>query len=358
CDLIVTQDEIKNAEKDIFGDNGHYNKEQKKYLKCLDSCTVQAYAGTGKTTTIVGKLHILAQKNIWKTHRGICVISHTNVAVDEIKKHVAKHYPAIMEYPNFIGTIQEFVNRFLFIPYLASQGLQIRFQDETYNYEHNWTLLNNLGIRPKNAILQTLISYEKLENNIFTKIYLINDIPYFSGKEFPIQTINKNRRPENNILSSDLKIINNYFISIINKRRDRRHFLFIESFIDGLKYLKNNSFLRTIIKHRFQFVFLDEAQDSSAIQLKVLKELFDGDSNTIFQQIGDVNQAISEIDWSPNNNYLSLSKSTRFGNNISEFINRFQVSDNDGVSGRVEDTKKYLITYEPGQEINILQKFT
>jgi hypothetical protein len=63
--------------------------------------------------------------------RGICVLSHTNVAVEEIKRHVARHYPEIMEYPNFIGTVQEFANQFLFAPYLAAQGMRIRFQAES-----------------------------------------------------------------------------------------------------------------------------------------------------------------------------------------------------------------------------------
>src|SRR3989344_2617478 len=107
CDYTITDQEIEKAEKKILGDSLHFNDQQKNYLKCLDSIHIQAYAGTGKTSTMVGKLHVLAQKNVWKNGRGICVISHTNVAVNEIKKHVAKHYPSIMEYPNFIGTIQE-----------------------------------------------------------------------------------------------------------------------------------------------------------------------------------------------------------------------------------------------------------
>ena len=131
CDFIITDEEIKEAEQDIFNNGEHFNDEQKAFIKCLDSCCVQAYAGTGKTSSIVGKLHVLAQKNVWQNGRGICVISHTNVAVDEIKKHVAKHYPAVMEYPNFVGTIQEFVNKFLFIPYLANFGLKIKFQEES-----------------------------------------------------------------------------------------------------------------------------------------------------------------------------------------------------------------------------------
>ena len=127
CNFIVTDEEINKAEQDIFLGQGYFSGEQKAFLKCLDSCSLQSYAGSGKTSTLVGKLHILAQKRVWETGRGICVISHTNIAVDEIKSRVANHYPEIMEYPNFVGTIQEFVNKFLFVPYLATLKRQIRF---------------------------------------------------------------------------------------------------------------------------------------------------------------------------------------------------------------------------------------
>ena len=85
CNFIVTDEEINKAEEDIFLGRGSFSDEQKAFLKCLDSCSLQSYAGSGKTSTLVGKLHILAQKRVWETGRGICVISHTNIAVDEIK---------------------------------------------------------------------------------------------------------------------------------------------------------------------------------------------------------------------------------------------------------------------------------
>ena len=193
---IVSDSEIKKAEKDIFENKYHFNSEQKEFIKYLDSCCLQAYAGTGKTSTIVGKLHVLAQKDVWKSGRGICVLSHTNVAVDEIRKHVAIHYPAIMEYPNFIGTIQEFVNKFLFAPYLARKGMRMQFQDETYNYKPDWQSLNILDAKIKKVILQFTAIFNKSTNeeSIFDQIYLNMNTPCFSGKYFPLEAINKRRK--------------------------------------------------------------------------------------------------------------------------------------------------------------------
>ena len=66
CNCIPTNKEIEEAERDIFGNGLHFNDDQKIFLNCLASRCVQAYAGTGKTSAIVGKLHILAQKYAWQ----------------------------------------------------------------------------------------------------------------------------------------------------------------------------------------------------------------------------------------------------------------------------------------------------
>ena len=52
-------------------------------LEAMTSIDVQACPGSGKTTLIATKLILLAKK--WQyPHQGICVLSHTNVAKDEI----------------------------------------------------------------------------------------------------------------------------------------------------------------------------------------------------------------------------------------------------------------------------------
>jgi superfamily I DNA/RNA helicase len=94
-------------------------------LEAMHSIDVQACPGSGKTTLIAAKLILLAKK--WRSqHRGICVLSHTNVAKDEIIERIqrskTKEAQALLSYPHFIGTIQEFVHRFLALPYIRSNS--------------------------------------------------------------------------------------------------------------------------------------------------------------------------------------------------------------------------------------------
>lgn len=292
----VTDKEIENAEGEILGNGLHFNDKQKAFFKCLSSCCVQAYAGTGKTSAIVGKLHIFAQKNIWQNDRGICVISHTNVAVDEIKNHVAKHYPAVMQYPNFIGTIQEFVNKFLFIPFLEAKNLQIKLQDESRFLDYKRDLQDKIIV---DRIDKYLIKLGRSKNssaareNFFRRL---QTICFFDGKKLCAKQKNDGFSEFTDLKTKNVpqdKIINalGYFIQ---KKHKSGSFLFVESFVYGDEYLEQHQLLKDIISQRFQFVFLDEAQDCSEIQLSILHKLFGDNSKTIFQQVGDTNQAISE----------------------------------------------------------------
>ncbi|MCP4394603.1 MAG: UvrD-helicase domain-containing protein [Alphaproteobacteria bacterium] len=109
-----------------------FDNVRSKILKSMDTIDVQACPGSGKTTLIASKLILLAQKWPYK-YQGICVLSHTNVAKDEIIERIEKsRIPGaqkLLSYPHFIGTIQEFIDKYLGIPYLRSCGIHINLID-------------------------------------------------------------------------------------------------------------------------------------------------------------------------------------------------------------------------------------
>ena len=72
-------------EKAFCGEDGA--DPRKEVLKDMTSIDVSACPGSGKTTLLVAKLAILANKWQYRT-KGICVLSHTNAARDEIEKRI------------------------------------------------------------------------------------------------------------------------------------------------------------------------------------------------------------------------------------------------------------------------------
>ncbi len=364
CNFIVTDEEINKAEQDIFLGQGSFSDEQKTFLKCLDSCSLQSYAGSGKTSTLVGKLHILAQKRVWEKGRGICVISHTNIAVDEIKSRVASHYPEVMEYPNFVGTIQEFVNKFLFVPYLATLKMQIRFQDEKryLDYENS-----------ADQVLKTRIS-SKLSSIRGSRIAGAEDrfwknINHLCIYDDKVQVFDNTRKEVNRFTPYKDLVTTRAFPQaqsdslvkqLIVTEHQKGNFLFIESFIYALEYLQSHSLFKKILCERFNFVLLDEAQDCSEIQLKLLSDIFGGNPRVCFQQIGDINQCISEDAWNASGSVLFLGQSIRCGSNLIAFVNNFCLSVFDGnpIRGTVNPSEKILITYSNQGGDYILEKFS
>ncbi len=96
---------------------------------------VKASPGSGKTTVLLAKLIILANRMPLADGRGICVLTHTNVAIDEIKSKLGAKSDVLFRYPNFFGTIQSFVDRYFAIPQIRQNGqdTSIHFEDTEYN---------------------------------------------------------------------------------------------------------------------------------------------------------------------------------------------------------------------------------
>src|SRR3546814_6418864 len=63
------------------------DEPRRAFLTAGNTLDVSACPGSGKTTLVVAKLAILARKWPHRT-KGICVLSHTNVAREEIQRRL------------------------------------------------------------------------------------------------------------------------------------------------------------------------------------------------------------------------------------------------------------------------------
>lgn len=110
--MEIKPENIAKAEQLLLPDGCHFDEERIQFINRLESGDLLAVPGSGKTTALRAKLYCMAKELPMKDGRGILALSHTNVAVDELKKMLQNHCPQLFEYPNFIGTIQEFVDTF------------------------------------------------------------------------------------------------------------------------------------------------------------------------------------------------------------------------------------------------------
>jgi superfamily I DNA/RNA helicase len=309
--------QIKNELEKLRGDNDSYqynehniDKERHNVLMCNETKDIQAYPGTGKTTLLVDKLSLLLKH--WNLkHSGIVVLSHTNVAKNEIIK-LSNDYPELgklLYYPHYIGTIHNFANTFLGLPYIRKKEWKVKAIDDG--------LADSKG--------RKIIGY----NNYYLKKR--NGIYSNRSKRFCFIDSNLSQT----ILFSELEILDTTETAkTISKCRDRMteqgYFYYDDLLCFSLKLIEEQNSLILPFRKRFPLVFIDEAQDNSKLQSELLYKLFiEGNNTSIVQRFGDINQKIyngEELeDWKfpREDNQLEIKLSYRCKSNIAKFASNF-----------------------------------
>lgn len=91
-------------------------KAQLELIEQDGSRVVEACPGSGKTWSIVARFQRQTEQ---RSRRGIALVSFTNAAVDEVVQRCSD--ATVLAPPNFVGTFDSFLNRFVSGPYLANR---------------------------------------------------------------------------------------------------------------------------------------------------------------------------------------------------------------------------------------------
>ncbi len=364
--IEITERDIKRVEDIFFNGTGTFEDEKGEryaFISCIDrSIDVEACPGSGKTTSLLAKIFLLAEKLANSNGKGICVLTHTNVAIDEIKKNLGKKASLVFQYPNFFGTIQSFVDKYLAIPWycekfkrrpaaIDTQLVADRLKKSYLDY----------SLRDQVGQVKYFLTANKLYDKItFKRIDsggygLVNGI---NGEEVKLKTPNNRKEKwSRNEKNEYTKILRRLRFSILEKSGlisyDDAYFL-------AKEYLIKHPQIKKAISSRFSHVFIDEMQDTYDHQNEIINEIFD--ENVIIQRIGDSNQAIlndndSESAWEPSER-LTITGSRRFSQPIANVLKTVALKGDPQLTGyRDTDIPPYILTYEPGKEGDVLEKF-
>ncbi len=280
-------------------------------IQSLDSLDAEACPGSGKTTLLVAKLAILARH--WtERRRGICVLSHTNVARREIETRLGStpEGKRLLSYPHFVGTIHGFVNEFLALPWLRSKPYPIRVIDDDISLRKRWFKL------PRNT-------RSGLERNKHTEQVL-----RVTAKDFSVGDV---RWGKGGTLGTDSPTYQEIQCAC-QESCEEGYFCYGEMFLWAAELLDRVPQIRTALRGRFPLLFIDEVQDTSEQQSALLFRLFmDGGNPVTRQRFGDSNQAIYQYsnqtegaltDPFPDPNLVrNIPNSYRFGQQIADLAN-------------------------------------
>lgn len=304
------------------------------FLSALNSCDVQAAPGNGKTTLLVAKLALLS-RNWTSRQRGVCVISHTNAARDEVEKKLHGHPSAFafLGYPHFVGTVTAFIDKYISLPYLRGLGWSVRKIDD----EH-FGLVAKTAYRGK----PTLLASSRAQNGVrrhqveewVERLELHADFeaqPRVPPARLRVRARFRQPGPASpsGVELEELKA------ELVH----RGFYRFGDMTALAMRALDLSPNLADRIRVRFPMVLLDEAQDTNGAHLEVLERLF-GDNAVAYQRLGDQNQTLYEDDdaddryWTPRPGVIPLNVTRRFGEDLAAFASRLTVRVHQNIEGR------------------------
>ena len=226
--------------------------------------------GSGKTRFLINHINnVIKNSNKLKNGRKIACITHTNVAVDNVKKRLKKSTMNVE-----VSTIHSFLYKHVFKPYI-------------------WTVHKefNLNIYPIQSIKEAYPSHSLLpgeywmvenikEENLFDSLRKLKWVYDDNGK-LQVKTFGFD-----NIQYTYLKKYkNNCWKKGLISPED---ILFFSYHI-----LTKTPQILTILKTKFPYIFLDEFQDTSALQSEIIKLMANNGIN--IGVIGDEAQSIYEF---------------------------------------------------------------
>lgn len=333
------------------------DENQIQFLKRTDSFDLQAAPGCGKTTLTGLKLCLLASG--WNEDQpGVCVLSHTNVAKDQIINILRSDADGqrFLSYPNYIGTIQGFIDTFLAMPHLRSKGIEVRIVDSDIYERVARSELRKIDAYPTLKGIVRAGRRTDIEPLIHTAQYLwvngemvINGFVNGRSTAFPFGSGAASTRE---------------FVALKEAVSEKGFFGFLDMYAFASQYLVNNGSIGEALKQRFPFVLIDEMQDTSKIQDELLELVFG--EQCVVQRIGDVNQKIYsdsqtglEESSFPKPGFDSLPRSNRFGASIALAASPLTHVSPQQIEGNPKqpDTPPILIVFDNKSVETVLQTF-
>lgn len=363
AEINISDRAISEVEKLLLPENCHFANDSKDVIRHWKSVDVVACPGSGKTTVLLAKLKLLADRMPLEDGAGICVLSHTNVAVDEIKRRLGEYADQLRGYPNYVGTIQSFIDRFVTVPYLRDKSeVSISFVDEIEYCSR----------------LYSFISRQTYPNPYYSLFAFVNSrfktssFPYADEVHFfqDISIRNDGLYHRNSRLAGNSSDSYKQYIQAKGQLL-RKHGIL--QFHDTYAYVNEavsslSNAYTCLFSKRFKYVFIDEYQDCNNVQREALNRLFDPAECNVFR-IGDTDQAIygsinmDADEWIPSENSFEIASTCRYGQSIADVISPLRRSNNP-IHSCVDDSLKptvivfdeYSINKVIGTFVGLLEK--
>jgi DNA helicase-2/ATP-dependent DNA helicase PcrA len=350
--MLILDEEINSLEERY---SLKFDDESREFIKCMVSRDIQACPGAGKTTSLVAKLGLLSEFMPFSDNSGLLVLTHTNVAVDEIKRKLGGA-TALLGYPNHIGTFQSFINKFLAIPMLSTliQRKPERIDSVIFNQK--------LLLKLKKYYLDKFITMSAEANNYSNIESFLGDLTVTDSKVILNLVGNRKKTLVNKGKPSYRNIKRALEEDVVNQVILDGYLTYEHCYDLALGYLKEYPAVTKVFQQRFKYVFIDEAQDTDDRQFSILENLF-GASDVVVQRIGDNNQVIfnflgaSQFGWKVGDDPINIHKKKRLSKKISDVIYNVAISPQELCGSKEVDIKPTIIIFDDDHVEGVIPLF-
>jgi len=257
---------------------------------------VNACPGSGKTLCVSERIIKFISQHESKVS-GLAITSFTNVAVNEIKDNYERETGEKIEHPHFIGTLDHFINKYVFLPYgylvMKCGKRPILVGKPHSKWHHEWHKCRY---------------FDQISFNKENQIYPINERIPFNEK---MEKCKRDLIKEGYATQEDA----NYFT---------------------MRILNEFPQITRALINKFPYLIIDEAQDLSEIQMEIVNILIKNGLDNVLL-VGDPYQAIFEWktakpqlfiekygEWKEKyDTAIDLEYTFRCSENISEYLKKF-----------------------------------
>jgi len=343
------------------------------------------------------------------------VLTHTNVAIDEIKAKLGQKANVLFSYPNFFGTIQTFLHKYVTAAALHYfYGSQIAYVDDDVanavflkkygklTYENKLKRLIYAHTVSKEHLIEAdeiealggmdMLTSAKVIKKKGKRVYKYDfQLGKYDWNEIPknIKTLIRTKRDKiidnqgkeiillfkvdwfNNKIITDSGSIEmgteagTEYVKLKKEIFAEGILSFDDAYEMAFRYIREKDLdFSSFSDKRFQYLFIDEVQDCDNQQVEFIKQIF-VDDKVVIQRFGDYCQTIYEGEESDGvendelkgENVLYIHNSNRFGENIAKPLRTLCMEDNHQLLGNEEvpSIKPFIITYE--NPLSVLPKY-
>lgn len=247
------------------------SKEQEKAIQHINGpALVLAVPGAGKTTVLIHRtVNLILNHNV--SPERILSITFSRASAKDMKERFNRSFSDISSIPINFSTIHSFCFS-LIREYAYTNKIKYRLIEEDTNQLNKYNLIKKIYLDTNHEY----ITEEKLES-------LLNSIGYIKNMMLSVEEFVKHNKPD----IENFKIIYNHYEKY---KRDNNLIDFDDMLTTTLEILISNKYMLDKYRAKYDFIQVDEGQDTSKAQLEIIK-LISSPNNNLFI-VADDDQSI------------------------------------------------------------------